>query len=245
MPKLAIDCFHEELPLYSDEAVVVAVDVIRSTTTAVSCVASGRRCIVVPSLEEAERWRDRLEAPLLVGELGGNMPYGYDLNNSPVAIERQPDPERPAILLSSSGTKLMALAGARFGTTLVACLRNWTAQAAELLEVRPREVALVGAGTRGEFREEDQLCCAWIGARLVDAGYTPSREAAAVIGRWGNERVEAILSGRSATYLRDSGQLDDLRFILEHIDDLSGTFMVHDGEVVARRIVAGAPARPR
>ena len=27
-------------------------------------------------------------------------------------------------------------------------------------------VAVIGAGSKGEFREEDQICCAWIAAGL-------------------------------------------------------------------------------
>ena len=35
-------------------------------------------------------------------------------------------------------------------------------------------MAVIGAGSRGEFREEDQLCCAWVGDLLVEAGYEPA-----------------------------------------------------------------------
>ena len=235
MPSVKIEVFLEELGTFPRDAVVIGVDVIRSTTTAITCVAGGRRCFVVATLEEAMQMQEILERPILVGELGGNMPYGFDLNNSPVAIAEQGDTERPAILLSTSGTRLLRLASTTYQTTLVACLRNWEAQAIELLRTRPETVVLLGAGTRGEFRGEDQLCCAWIAARLVDDGYEADDQTRRVIDAWGKAPVESIVEGPSARYLRDSGQLGDLTFILEHVNDIAPTYEIHGNEVVARK----------
>jgi 2-phosphosulfolactate phosphatase len=212
--------------------VVVAVDVIRSTSTAITCVASGRRCIVVPSLEAAMDWRARLPNAYLVGELGGNMPYGFDLTNSPAAVAQLPDPAaRQVILLSTSGTRLMTMAAERH-RTLVGSLRNWVAQARALRDAGPISVAVLGAGTRGEFREEDQLCSAWLAGALVDAGFHADDETLRLVERWRGASVEAIRLGASARYLADSGQLVDLEFILAHVADLDATFEVRGAEVV-------------
>lgn len=232
MPIVTIDCFVDELPAYPSDAVVVGVDVIRSTTTAMTALAAGRRCHVVPTLEEAMRLKELLPQPLLVGELGGNMPFGFDLNNSPAALAIEPNPERPAILLSSSGTRLLTLAAARHATTGVASLRNWTAQADAIAANGAETVVLVGAGTRGEFREEDQLCCAWIAARLLAAGYRTGDATRQIVDRWRDAPVEAITEGKSAAYLRDSGQAADLAFILEHVADLGTAFQMLGTEVV-------------
>jgi len=48
--------------------VIVVVDVVRATTTAVTAVAQGRRCFTAPSVAAARR---RAEQPLLAGEIGG------------------------------------------------------------------------------------------------------------------------------------------------------------------------------
>lgn len=232
MPTVTIDCFTDELPVYPSDAVIVGIDVIRATTTAITAVAAGRRCHVVPSLEEAVRLAALLDEPLLVGELGGNMPYGFDLNNSPAALASQPDPGRPAILLSSSGTRLLTLSASRHATTGVACLRNWRAQADAIASRGSATVVLVGAGTRGEFREEDQLCCAWIAASLVERGYQAAGSTQRIIDQWRDAPAEVIAEGPSARYLRDSGQLADLTFILEHVGDLDTPFEVHGTEVI-------------
>src|SRR5215218_7863176 len=124
---VVIDCFPESLPRYREGHAIVAIDVIRATTTAVTGVALNRRCFPTPSLEVAVPLAARLDNPLLVGELGGNMPYGFDLTNSPAALACRSDVSRPMILLSTSGTKVLSKAKG-CDAVYVACLRNYTAQ---------------------------------------------------------------------------------------------------------------------
>ena len=101
---------------------------------------------------------------------------------------------------------------------------------------------ILGADSRGEFREEDQLCAARIARALVRRRLRASADAATddVIERFGEAPDDAFLDGRSATYLRDTGQERDLAFVLEHIDDLDAVFAIEDGEV---RAVAAPPDR--
>jgi 2-phosphosulfolactate phosphatase len=221
---VVIDCFPGSLPRYRDGWAVVAVDVIRATTTAVTAVVSGRECFPVPSLEVAVPLAARLHDPLLVGELGGNRPYGFHINNSPVALLRQTDVERPMILLSTTGTRLVCESGP-CETVYVACLRNVTAQIERLVD-RHARVAVVGAGARGEFREEDQMCCAWIAQGLVEAGYEPLAETASMVARWRGLPAEAFVGGNSTGFLEQTGQLQDLEFILDHVDDVDATFLL-------------------
>src|SRR5215467_5440960 len=104
---VVIDCFPESVQTYRNGYAIVAVDVIRATTTALTAVALGRRCFPVPSLEAAVPLAARLTNPLLVGELGGSMPYGFDLNNSPADLEGRTDIHRPMILLATSATRVI------------------------------------------------------------------------------------------------------------------------------------------
>ncbi|HLX56492.1 MAG TPA: 2-phosphosulfolactate phosphatase [Ktedonobacteraceae bacterium] len=232
MPKtVVIDCFPESVGTYRNGYAIVAVDVIRATTTAVTGVALGRKCFPVPSLEEAVPLAAKLPNPLLVGELGGSMPYGFDLNSSPADLESRTDIHRPMLFLSTSGTRLIC--GAQGSQAMyVACLRNYTAQANYLVTHHPK-VAVIGAGSRGEFRKEDQLCCAWIAEKLLSAGYEPEdARTAAIVEQWSGVPVEAITEGASADYLRNSGQQRDLDFILTHIDDLDEVYRFERGQVL-------------
>jgi 2-phosphosulfolactate phosphatase len=227
---VVIDCFPESVPEHRNADALVGVDVIRATTTAVTAVAGGRRCFPVASLEAAFALRARLDDPLLVGELGGHTPHGFDLTNSPAELAERRDIARPAVLLSTSGTKLLCQPSPD-QAVYAACLRNVTAQA-EALAAHHQNVAIIGAGARGEFRREDQLACAWIAGLLMEAGYRPLGTTRGIVDRWRDAAVEVIASGNSAGYLRRSGQLRDLEFVLSHIDDIDDTFAMTEGELV-------------
>jgi 2-phosphosulfolactate phosphatase len=210
---------------------VVGVDVIRATTTAVTAVAAGRRCFPVASLEEAVPLAARLENPLLVGELGGNRPFGFHLQNSPAEMARPVELERPVILLSTSGTGLL-VAAAKRSRTYVACLRNVRAQA-QALAAGEHRVLLLAGESRGEFREEDRLCCARLAKLLIDAGYAPHDVfVEELVKNWGDAPDDAFLDGHSAQYLKATGQMHDIEFTLNHIDDLDSTFELRTGEIV-------------
>jgi 2-phosphosulfolactate phosphatase len=229
-PSVAIDCFHEHLPPVPAGTAIVAVDVIRATTTAVTAVASGHRLYPAGSIEAAVRLAADLDRPLLAGELGGVQPYGFDLQNSPSQIETLNDRARSIILLSTSGTRLIAEARAH-GVTYVACLRNVTAQARHLAR-QQRDVLILGADSRGEFREEDQLCGARIASALIKDGFLAADAATRdLLTRWDAAADDAFVAGRSAKYLTDTGQEHDLRFVLDHIDDLAAVYSMDGDEV--------------
>lgn len=214
-----------------EEWTVVGIDVIRATTTAVTAVAAGRRCFPVPSIEAAVPLAARLENPLLVGELGGNMPYGFHLQNSPAEMDRRVDLDRPVILLSSSGTGLLSAAAAR-SVTYASCLRNAHAQAQRLIAAHDHVLLLAGE-SRGEFREEDRLCCARIAGALLEAGYEPRNVLVEeIVKRWADAPDDSFMEGHSVRYLADTGQLHDAEFVLDHIDDLDSVYEMARGELV-------------
>src|SRR5438874_487734 len=93
-------------------------------------------------------------------------------------------------------------------------------------------VDVVGAGTRGEFREEDQLCCAWIAHGLLERGFAAASGATeALVERWHDAPADAFLESKSVEYLRETGQEDDLEFVLSHVDDLDATFVLDGDEL--------------
>jgi 2-phosphosulfolactate phosphatase len=234
MPSVTIGCFHEHLPPVAREAAVVAIDVIRATTTAITAVACGHRLYPAGSMESAVRLAADLDRPLLAGELGGLQPYGFDMQNSPAEMEDLTDTSRPIILLSTSGTRLIREASDR-GVCHPACLRNARAQA-EFLVNAGGDAVILGADSRGQFRDEDRLCAARIARVLVEAGHTPAdRLTNEVLQRWGDAPDDAFVEGQSAKYLRDTAQEHDLEFVLSHIDDLRSVYTVQNGEITELR----------
>jgi 2-phosphosulfolactate phosphatase len=228
---VVIDCFPSSVARYVDDHAIVAVDVIRATTMAVTAVAAGRRCVVAADLQDAFAIRDRIGNVVLAGELGGDMPQGFDMNNSPAELAQRGEVHRPLVMLSSLGTQLMLEAGRSANGAYVACFRNFGAVARHLVANRGR-VALIGAGSRGEFREEDQMCCAWLAGILVKAGYRPvNAQTTEIIERWSGAPATACETGNSVAYLRRSGQLHDFDFVTAHVDDLDIVCSVDGNEV--------------
>ena len=227
---VTIDCFPESVERYAEGWAVVAIDVIRATTVAITAVASGRRCFPVPSLNAAMRTARRLRNPLLGGELGGVKPEGFEISNSPFEVAGRTDVERPLVLLSTSGTQLIDNAKA-CDALYLACFRNHASVTRYLSGYYPR-VAVIGAGSRGEFREEDQMCCAWVAQSLMEEGYSAQDERTVeIVERWRGKPPGACAQGNSAAYLRRSGQTKDLDFTLTHVNDLDAAF-IHKGEEI-------------
>lgn len=229
---VVIDSFPGSAQRYRDQYAIVVIDVIRATTTATTAVSLRRRVFPVQTTDEAFVLASTLQDPLLVGELGGNMPYGFHLTNSPVQVAALTDIDRPIILLSSSGTQLLQNAVGS-DAIYIACFRNFSAVANYILG-RHQRVAILGAGTRGQFRREDQMGCAWVAEKLVKAGYEPENpKTKEIISRWCGAGLEQVRDGRSAEYLKRSGQEHDLEFVIQYIDDLNIVPSLVNGELIS------------
>jgi 2-phosphosulfolactate phosphatase len=228
---VVIDCFPESALRYGPGCAIVAVDVIRATTMIATAVFMGRRCFPVASLGAARQLSTRLRNPLLAGEVGGVIPHGFELNNSPARLALRTDISRPLILLTSAGTKLIHLAQAS-DAVYIASLRNF-AFLSKYLAQRHKRIVIIGAGSRGEFREEDQMCCAWIAQDLLDSGYfVENPDTATLVERWKDATPDAVLSSASADFLIRTGQVWDLEFVLTHIADIPKCFVLKADEVV-------------
>jgi len=239
---VVIDYLPESVARYRSNHVIVAIDVVRATTTAITVVESGHRCFPVPTIAAAMRAAQELNNSILAGEQGGAVPPGFHLNNSPTELLRVTEISRPVVLLSSSGTRLLH-AASKCQAVFLACFRNYLSVARHIAALDFPHIAVIGAGSRGEFRAEDQMCCAWVAECLTAAGYRPAnRETLTTIDQWSNKPIDSWIDGKSAAYLRNSGQLADLDFILEHVGDLAAPFSLIRGEVIkgdgARDIVA-------
>ncbi len=226
-----IDFLPSAAARYGPGWAVVGVDVFRATTVVCTATALGRRTLVASDVMEAVSLADGLSRPLLAGEQGGYRPTGFDVGNSPAELERRDDPERPLVLVTSSGTRLLRQARSA-DAVYAACLRNVSAQVRHLLAL-DLDVAVIGAGTRGERRQEDDLGSARIAAGLVAAGYVADVATQRLIERFGRAPTDVCASGRSAAFLRGVGHQDDIDFVLSHVDDLDLVCEVRGAAVLA------------
>jgi 2-phosphosulfolactate phosphatase len=230
-PSVAIACPQGRPAKLDSETAIVVVDVIRATTTAITAVAAGHVVFPVCSKSAALRTAAGLVEPVLAGEIDGVQLLEFDLHNSPSQMVTLASSSSPIVLLSSSGTRLM-LEASHYSPTYVCCLRNVTAQA-EHLATLYCNVLIVGVDRHGEFRDEDRLCAARIAMRLLEHGYhaldSPTMD---LIARFGSAADHLIVRSRSACYLRETGQDEDLAFILDHIDDLDVVLRVGERAIL-------------
>ena len=144
----------------------VIVDVFRAFTTAAFCVAAGAREIVLVNDHHQALAMKRADPMLfLTGEIDGRPIPGFDIGNSPSAIERLDLEGRRVVQRTSSGTQgVVAASGARaivLGSFVIA------AATVRYLRERADEVTIVAMGQNAEEdADEDLLCARYLAAAL-------------------------------------------------------------------------------
>lgn len=146
----------------------VIVDVLRAGTSVAYALAGGvARLVLVARVSDAFALRGRrYPDAVLAGESEGRPIEGFDLDNSPAAIERSPLEGRTLIMRTSSGTQ-GALAVTRAEAVFLAGFVNAGATARLLQDRRAAVASLVAMGVGGEVpAEEDEACAAYIESLL-------------------------------------------------------------------------------
>ena len=144
----------------------VIVDVFRAFTTAAFCIAAGaREVIIVGDHERALALKSQDPRLFLTGEIGGKPIAGFDVGNSPSAIERLDLSGRRVVQRTSSGTQgVVAAMNAReivLGSFVVA------AATVRYLEATADEVTVVSMGERGILASgEDDACADYLASCL-------------------------------------------------------------------------------
>lgn len=160
---------HRLVHVPHDFDVVVAIDVLRSFTTAAYALASGTPAIYpVETSSEAARLRRELPHATTVGALPGGRPMpGFDLGNSPSRIRGRTLAGKPVILTTAAGVRALV----RFRDVprlFAASLVCADATVRALQALRPQRVALI---TTGEWidrdGDEDIACADYLAAGLL------------------------------------------------------------------------------
>jgi 2-phosphosulfolactate phosphatase len=140
---------------------VVVIDVLRAFTTAAYAFGAGAREIfMVATLEEAFSLRRQNPSILLMGESEGYPVKGFNLSNSPTAIEGMDLSGRRIALRSSAGTQ-GATRSANAERILVASLCCARATAAFTQLLKPQSLTFVQTGVFSEIEDGDEdVACA-------------------------------------------------------------------------------------
>lgn len=210
---------------------VVAIDVLRATTTAVTALGNGARAIR-PVLEPPDAISERARFPkgtcLLGGERRGLPIEGFDLGNSPREYDPVTVRGKTIVLTTSNGTRLLHAARTA-SEVLLGAVVNAKAVASLLLEDEG-PVLLACAGRLGRFSWEDLLCAGQIIDNLLCAGppsghrrrFQPTQAAAAALGLYRQDQgdlVGAIARGPHGRYLVSIGLGNDIE-ICGDVDSL-------------------------
>ena len=151
------------------------VDVFRAFTTAAFCVAAGAREIVLVNDHQQALAMKRADPALfLSGEIDGRPIAGFDVGNSPSAIEHMDLKGRRVVQRTSSGTQgVVAATGARaivLGSFVIA------AATVRYLRERAEEVTIVAMGQNAKVdADEDLLCARYLAAALRGEPLPPTQ----------------------------------------------------------------------
>ena len=160
------------------------VDVFRAFTTAAFAVASGAREVVLVGDHEQALAMKRADPTLfLTGEIDGRPIPGFDVGNSPSAIERLDLTGRRVVQRTSSGTQGV-VAATNAGQVVLGSFVIAEATV-RYLEATAVEVTVVSMGERGILASgEDDACAEYIASRLRGGRPDPAPIVAAL---WANE----------------------------------------------------------
>lgn len=170
--------------------VVIVIDVIRAFSVAAYAFAGGAQALwLVRTVEEAFALHERNPKVLLIGEVGGRLIPGFDLNNSPALITASNVRGRILVQRTGAGTQ-GALAVSNAALILLCSLVNARATATYARRLAETTNGLItlhptGGGPGDRELEEDGICADYVeallheraGAReMLEQGITSLRE---------------------------------------------------------------------
>lgn len=210
-------------PQQADEAAlrdktVVAIDVLRASTTIITALYSGAREVIpVTTVESAVKLSAQLagDIVLLGGERGGKRIQGFSLGNSPAEYTPEKVKGKSIVFSSTNGSQVMA--NSRYSREMVVGGFVNMTQVVNFLRERPRDFVLACAGTNGAFSLEDAVCAGMVIQNLMkdenlDVTLSDGALAAQTLCRSHGKNVLKLLRNTEhGRYLQEIGFEDDLK----------------------------------
>ncbi|MDR2545557.1 MAG: 2-phosphosulfolactate phosphatase [Methanobrevibacter sp.] len=214
------------------EDVSVMVDALRASTTITIALDKYDKIIPVLNKEEAKEIAIK-EKGILAGERTGAKINGFELGNSPIAIQKYETDLKTLVLTTSNGTRILNEMNSK---VLIGSLINSTTVGKACLKLANSHIDVVMAGVKGEFAIEDYLASGDIINSITEAfnhnnvkfqsldisEYAQS----AVLGSRNYKLVKkAIYNSKSSGRLKDLGYQEDIDFSLQrNITDNIGLY---------------------
>ena len=156
---------------------VVIIDVFRAFTTgAIAFDRGAREIILVAEVEEALELRRRGIGDLLMGEVDGKRPDGFDFGNSPYEISQVDLADKTLVQSTRAGTVGVAAAATHADAIYPSSFVVAEATAKAILQDDPPLVTIIAMGDRARFRsDEDEQCALYL--RNLLEGRKPEADA--------------------------------------------------------------------
>lgn len=145
------------------QGTAIIVDVFRAFTTAAIAFDRGAKSIIlVAEVEEALELRNRGVGDLIMGEVDGKRPDGFDYGNSPHEIS-QAEVDGKTIVQSTRAGTVGVAASTNADAIYMGSLVVAAATAEAVRRDDPGVVSIVAMGDRGAYRsDEDEQCALYL-----------------------------------------------------------------------------------
>jgi len=205
---------------------VIVIDVLRAFTTAAFAFdAQAKKIHPVASVDEALMLRNLMSGSVVMGEIGGDKPEGFDLGNSPAEVQACDLSGKIIIQRTSAGTQgLVRAVNAQY--LLAASFVVATATAAHIRNLNPDIVSFIVTGqSLGRDGDEDRACGEFI--QILVEGSRPDPQPFI-------ERVKQSTAGKSFMSDENNNNLSTDYAMSIQVDRFSFSLPVYrDGDRLA------------
>jgi 2-phosphosulfolactate phosphatase len=211
-------CFSPELlHLYDLKGkAVVAVDILRATSTMVTAFANGASHIFpVMQLDECQQYASK--GCLIAAEREGIKAEGFDLGNSPFSYTSENVKGRAIAITTTNGTRAIRLSE-QADEIIVGSFLNLNA-VVEYLKQLNLDVLVVCAGWKGNFNLEDTIFAGAVVERLQDNFSFENDAALASLHLYQAAKTDLLGFLRKSSHVRRLEHLEihkDIEFCMQH-----------------------------
>ncbi|MBR3113498.1 MAG: 2-phosphosulfolactate phosphatase [Methanobrevibacter sp.] len=192
--------------------VSIMVDALRASSTITVALDKFKRVIPCFTLEEALKIKET-NGGVVAGERMGKQVEGFDLGNSPTAINDLETWEDTLILTTSNGTRILENMHSQ---VLIGSLINAKAVAKESIGIAKEHIDVVMAGVKGNFAIEDYLASGeilyWISQCLDECEISEYAQTAILASRDYESLKDSFINSRTAKRLIELGYENDVDF---------------------------------
>ncbi len=206
------------------DKIVIAIDVLRASTTITYAMRAGAREIIpVATVEQAMKIVGNLHSTstVLCGERGGKRIEGFKLGNSPFEYTEEAVQGKALILTTTNGA--VALTKAKYARQcFVTSFVNLSATVealSQVTDVANEHLVIVCSGLEEAFSLEDATCAGMLitrlqarfGLRALDKLSDSARAALSVYAQYGSDIYRTLLESDHGRNLSALGFEEDIR----------------------------------